>query len=132
MSLESLISDSGQQAEILAEANPGSRPKQSTMGGADRSDANWLEVVSGVSCLVRPQGGTLNLNRNDARANVKTPKIYFLEDPVPTGLTTKHRIKVTLGLDGTLVGVYAVQDVTNPNSMDRIFQVECERIRTAN
>ena len=132
MSLESLIEDSGQQAEIMAEANPGSRPTLTTMGGVDRSDPNWLEVVSGVSCLVRPQGGSLNLNRNDARANVKTPRIYFLCDPVPCGLTTKHRIKVSLGSDPTARGVYAVQDVTNPNSMGRIFQVDCERIRTAN
>lgn len=132
MSLESLIDASGQFAEITAEANPGSRPPLTTMGGVDRSDGNWLEVVSGVPCLVRPQGGSLNLNRNDARANVKTPKIYFLCDPVPTGLTTKHRIKVTQGSDKTLVGVYAVQDVTDPNSMGRIFQVDCERVRTAN
>jgi hypothetical protein len=127
LSLESLIEDSGQQADITAESNPGVTPPLTTMGGVNRS--TWLEVVTGVPCLVDPKGGTLNLARNDARANVKTPRIYFTQDPVPLGLNTKHRITVSGGSDPTARGVYAVQDVANPNSMGRIFQVDCERIR---
>lgn len=129
MSLESLIEDSGQFADITAESNPGVKPPITAMGGTNRA-GQWLEVASGVPCLVNPRGGTLSLNRNDARANVKTPRIYFLCDPAPLGLTTKHRITVSGGSDPTARGVYAVQDVNNPNSMGQLFQVDCERIRT--
>ena len=123
MSLDSLIADSGQMATITAEAADGRVPGRTSMGGADRSDANWLAVVSGVPCLVRPMGSSLAYNRNDARAGVNLHRIYFVTDPVPGGLSSRHRIEV----DGA---IYAVMGVQDPNSMGRILQVDCEQIRT--
>ena len=131
MSLESLIEDSEQVADITVESTSGVGPPQTTMGGTDRSAGNWLGVAQQIPCLVRDQSATLNYARNDARANVKTTRIYFLCDPVPGGgLSTKHRITVSLGKDPVARGVYAVQGVIDPNSMGRLFEVDCERIRT--
>ena len=87
------------------------------MGGTDRSGPNWLGVAQAVPCLVRDQSATLNYARNDARANVKTTRIYFHSDPTAEGLTTRHRIRVYQGKDKVLQGVYAVQGVIDPNSM---------------
>lgn len=129
MSIESLIENSGQFADITIEADSGFAPPQTSMGGVDRS-APWPEVVSGVPCLVRDQSSTLNYSRNDGRVNVKNTRIYFSKDPTPTGLTTKHRITVSGGHDQVAVGVYAVQGVIDPNSMAELFQVDCERVRT--
>jgi hypothetical protein len=135
MSLESLINESGQQATITAEAPDGQLPAQDATGAADRSDDNWVTVADGVPCLVNTRSSTLEARgskRNDGRANVIDARIYFAADPVPSGVSTRHRVTVTVpGAGGPrALGVYAVQGVVDPNSMSRIFQVDCERVRT--
>jgi hypothetical protein len=132
MSLESLIMDSGQRADISVEAPDGQVPLQDVLGGAIRTDP-WPSVVQGVPCLVSPRASTLQAfpPRNDARANVSDTRIYFLADPVPSGLSTRHRITVVVdGVGGpSVLGVYAVQNPNDPNSMGRILQVDCEKVR---
>ena len=132
MSIESLIEDSGQQATITSEATRGQVPGQTAMGGADRSNANWATVADGVPCLVNPKGSSLDRNRNDARANVINAEVFFLADPVPGGMSSRHRITVTLTdrPDPVVLGVYAVTGVVDPNYLGRIFVADCERIRT--
>jgi hypothetical protein len=135
MSLESLIEDSGQFATITAEAADGSVPPQDPTGAADRSDANWPVVATNVPCLVSPKSSALQAfpGRNDARMAVVNARIYFLCDPVPTvGLSSRNRITVYAGTTGIpqVLGVYAVQGVINPNTMNRIYQADCEKIRT--
>lgn len=133
MSLESLIEDSGQLASILAEAADGQVPPQTAMGGADRSDGNWLTVADGVPVLVRTRSSALNRDYDDERAQVIDATLYFAADPVPSGsgLSSRHRIVVADGGTGggRAAGVYAVLGVIDPNSMGRILQVDCERIR---
>ena len=133
MSVEALIEDSGQQALITCEAPDGQVPPQDALGGADRSDANWVTVASGVPCLVSPKSSKVNAfpGRNDARAGIVDAVIYFSTDPVPSGISSRHRITVTVpGTGGPqVVGVYAVQGSIDPNTMGRIFQVGCERVR---
>lgn len=136
MSISSLISRSGMQATITAEAPDGQVPAQDALGGADRSDGNWVTVVSGVPCLLNTSSSSLaaffGSGRNDARANVIDARIYFLSDPVPSGISTRNRVTVTQQGTGGIrtLGVWSVQGVVDPNSMGRIFQVDCERIRT--
>jgi len=115
-----------QSATISVEASTGSVPPQTALGGANRSGA-WPVVADGVPCLVRPRSSFLaahGLARDNARRNVETATIYFAADPLADsgGITTRHRITV----DGT---VHAIQGVINVNSLDRLFQVDCERIR---
>jgi len=115
---------------ITAEAPAGQPVPQDGLGGADRG-GDWLTVADGVPCLVRPMDSALMAfggARDDARRNVITARIYFGADPVPEGISTRHRITITSGTVSTQ-GVYAVQGTINPNSMDLIFQVDCERIR---
>lgn len=132
MSVESLIDNSGQQASITAEAPDGQVPAQTAMGGADRSDANWVTVADGVPCLVRTRSSALSYGRDDERAAVIDARIYFAADPVPSGISSRHRITVTVAGTGgpRVLGIYDVQGVVDPNSMGRIFEVDCERIRT--
>ena len=134
MSVEALIEDSGQQALITCEAPDGQVPPQDALGGADRSDANWVTVASGVPCLVCPKTARVNAfpGRNDARANLIDAVIYFSVDPVPSGISSRHRITVIIpGTGGSKVlGVYAVQGSVDPNTMGHIFQVGCEKIKT--
>ena len=134
MSIESLISESGQMADITVEAPDGQVVGQDPIGGAIRSGA-WPTVVQGVACLVRPMADKLSAypGRSDARADVWDTQIYFFADPVPSGISTRHRITVRYkGTGGwNVLGVYAVQGVINPNTQSRIFQVGCERIRVS-
>jgi hypothetical protein len=135
MSLESLISESGLQATITAECPDGQVVGQDGTGAADRSDTNWVAVASGVPCLLNTTSSSLQAfgsKRNDARMAVIDARIYFVCDPVPSGISTRHRVTVVApGTGGPRVlGVYAVQGITDPNSMGRIFQVDCERVRT--
>ena len=134
MSVDSLIEDSGQQALITCEAPDGQVPPQDALGGADRSDANWVTVASGVPCLVCPKSARVNAfpGRNDARVNLIDTIVYFSVDPVPSGISSRHRITVTVqGTGGPKVlGVYAVQGSVDPNSMGVVFEVGCERIKT--
>lgn len=134
MSLQSLIDNANQLAEITVEAPDGQVPSQSPMGGADRSQP-WPILASGVPCLVNTRSASLSAfggAREDARASIFDTRIYFYSDPTPSGFTTRMRITVTQAGNGELVtlGVYAVKSPTNPNSMARIFQVDCERVRT--
>ncbi len=113
-----------QSCDVLCEAPPGGVPPQDALGGADRT--NYLTVASGVPCLVRPMSAAKMAysggGRDDARRNVVTARIYFSSDPAPEGLSSRHRIVV----EGQ---TYAVTGVINPNSMGRIYQVDCEMIR---
>ncbi len=85
-------------------------------------------MASAVPCLVRPRSGGLSSHisaRDAARRNISPARIYFSEDPVPgPGIGTRNRILVN-------GNIYAVQDVTNPNSLDRIIEVDCEAISNA-
>ncbi len=132
MSLESLITDSGQLATITRECPDGQFPRQDATGAADRSDANWVTVASGVPCLVSPKSSAVMAypGRNDARAQVLDARIYFLEDPSSEGIDSTHRITITAqGTGGRkALGVYAVLGSTDPNMMGRLFQVDCERV----
>lgn len=115
-----------QSATITAEAAVGSTPPLTALGGVNRSGA-WAVVADGVPCLVRPRSSYLAAHgsaRDDARRNVEAVTIYFAADPLAEsgGLNTRCRITV----DGV---VHAVQGVINVNSLDRLFQVDCERIR---
>lgn len=134
MSLESLIEDSNQFATITVEAPSGTFPPQTSIGGVDRSQP-WPVVASGVPCLVNTKGSPLSAfsgARNDSRGSIFDTRIYFCSDPTSTGFTTRMRITVTQAGNGEPVtlGVYAVKNPTNPNSMGRIFQVDCEKVRT--
>lgn len=138
MSLESLIEDSGQLATITVEALDGSVPPQSAMGGVDRS-GTWQQIATGVPCLLNNKNSQLMAwpGRNDARAQVFDTRIYFYLDPTPSGFTTRMRITVSEPgggsgddpTDTTDLGVYQVVSVNNPNSMDRIWQIDCEKVR---
>ena len=80
MSIESLIDNSGQQMPTItawASASSSSCRSDCFMGGADRSDGNWLTVAGPVPCLVRTRSSALNYNRNDERAAVIDARIYF-------------------------------------------------------
>lgn len=121
------------QATITAEAPDGQVPPQDALGGADRSDANWVTVAAGVPCLLSEKGSTLDYSRNDARANVIQARVYFARDPVPGGISSRNRITVTRATPGNqpqIPGIYAVQGTINPNAMGRLFEVDCERVRT--
>ncbi len=113
-----------QSADITCEAAPGDVPAQDASGGADRSARQWQPVASGVPCLVRPMGSARQ-DRDDARRGIDTGRIYFASDPVPDpeGISSRHRITVA-------GAIYAVMGATNPNSLDRIIQVDVERVRT--
>jgi hypothetical protein len=117
---------------VTAEAPTGQFPPQDAVGGADRSDANWVGVAQGVPCLVRPRSSHLEAmpGRNDARMNVVDTRVYFAADPVPGGLNSRNRIVVTSCPDPALIGIYAVQGVIDPNGMGRLFEADCERVRT--
>ena len=134
MSLESLIDDSGQLATITAEAADGQVPGQDPTGAADRSDGNWPTIATGVPCLVDEKSSALMAfpGRNDARMAVVNARIYFYADPVPGGISSRNRITVFVAVKGIpqVLGVYAVQGRINPNTMDRIFEVDCEKLRT--
>lgn len=133
MSIESLIENSGCQASITAEAPRGQVPGQTAMGGADRSAANWLTVADGVPCLVSMPSASIDRGRNDARAGVLTGTIFFKCDPVPGGLSSRHRIAVTRarpGGDPVVLGVYAVTGAVDPNYLAHHLEVAVERIRT--
>jgi hypothetical protein len=120
------------QASITAEAAPGSVPPPTALGGADRSAGNWLTVADGVPCLVETNGATLYAfsgRRNNSRQNVVDATIYFLGDPVPGGMTTKHRIKVTGCPRDADNGTYAVQGVIDPNTLGDHIEVAVERVR---
>jgi len=134
MSIESQVRRSGQFCDITVEAQPGQQPPQTAMGGTDRS-GGWLPVATGVPCLVNTKASPLMAypGRNDARAQVQTNRIYFYYDPTPAGFTTRMRISVYKpGSDGdqTNLGTYRPVETFNPNSMDRIFQIDCEKVRT--
>ena len=135
MSIESLITDSGQLATVTAEAADDQVPSQDPTGAADRSDGNWITVAANVPCLVRPRSSTVREypGLNDARAALVDATIYLLDDPVPSiGLSSRNRLTVTTAVLGApqVLGVYAVLGVINPNTMDHHLQVDCERIRT--
>ena len=134
MSLESLIDDSGQFATITAEAPDGQVPTQDPTGAADRSDGKWVTVAAGVPCLVNEKSSALMAfsGRNDARMGIVNARIYFYVDPVPAGISSRNRITVTTAGTGApqVLGTYAVQGRVNPNTMDRIFEVDCEKVRT--
>lgn len=133
MSIEDIIERSGMQATITAEAPSGQEVGQTALGGADRSDADWIAVATAVPCLVSPSGSSLERDRNDARENVIEAVIYFRCDPLAPGaaLGTRHRVTVTSTRtpDPVVLGVYAVTGVVDPNYLGRLFEVSCERIR---
>lgn len=133
MSIESIIENAGQAATITAEAPYGAAVGQTAMGGADRSDDVWLTVADGVPCLVDPGHSAIDRQRNDAREDVISATIYFRADPVPGGLSTRHRITVTAtrspNPDPVVLGVYAVTGAIDPNYLGRLFVVACERVR---
>jgi hypothetical protein len=131
VSIESLIDDAGQFASITAEAPDGQPPEATAMGGADRSDPNWLTVADGVPCLVWHRDVAIDYERNDARASVVTARIYFAADTVPP-LTSRHRITVTQAADDgpRVLGVYAVKGSREPSrGSQSMLIVEAERIR---
>lgn len=134
MSLESLIDDSGQLATITQEAPDGSVPGQDPTGAADRSDGNWVTIATGIPCLVNEKSSALQAfpGRNDARVGIVNARIYFYYDPTPKGLSSRNRITVFVAVKGIpqVLGVYAVQGRVNPNTMDRLFEVDCEKLRT--
>lgn len=129
-----MIEESGQFATITAEAPDGQFPAQDATGAADRSDANWVTVASNVPCLVNPKSSAIRSypGQNDARQQIIDARIYFYADPVPSGISSRHRI--TVNIQGTggpqIIGVYAVQGAINPNYRSEIFEVDCERVRT--
>ena len=98
---------------------------RTTAGGADRTEPEVL--AENVPCLVRPRSSALEAfgaRRNDARAERIDATIYFAGDPLAPDaeLTTRHRITVA-GVD------YAVRGPQDPNSLGRLLQVDCERLR---
>lgn len=106
-----------QSASIQVEA-----PTRDRLGGANRS-APWPTIIDGVPCLVRPLSASLQ-TQDDARRDIVSYRIYFDSDPCPTGISTRHRIKV-----GSTT--YQVTGVINANSLGQIFQVDCEAIRNS-
>lgn len=135
MPIEDLIDRAETYATIAAEAPDRQTPPQTAMGGADRSDGNWLTVADGVPCLVWTREASLDYDRNDARQTVVSARIYFHGDDVPNpGLTSRNRITVTSSAEGTpgrLLGVYAVLGAREPAlAAGRLLIVDCERIRT--
>lgn len=134
MSLQSLIDDSGQFATVSIESPDGQTVPQDALGGADRS-GQWATIASHVPCLLNNRSSPLMAwpGRNDARAQIQTTRIYFYEDPTPAGFTTRMRITVSApGSSGDMtdIGVYQVIGTANPNSMNRLYEVDVERVRT--
>jgi hypothetical protein len=133
MSLEDLISASNQLATITQEAADGKQPPQTTMGGTDRT-GTWMQLASNVPCLLNNKSSQLTpytQGRNNERQQVFTTRIYFYSDPTPAGFTTRQRITVTqshLGTDDTDLGIYQIMNVSNPNSMNRIWEIDVEKI----
>jgi hypothetical protein len=134
MSLESLIDDSGQFATISIESPNGQSVSQDALGGADRS-GQWPVIAVHIPCLLNNKSSPLMgwPGRNDARAQVQSTRIYFYFDPTPSGFTTRMRITVSApGSSGDMtdIGTYQVIGTGNPNSMNRIYQIDVERVRT--
>ena len=133
MSLEDLINESNQLATITIEALPGSVPPQTVMGGVDRT-GEWPVIASGIPCLLNNKSSALTpytQGRNNERQQVFTTRIYFCFDPTPNGFTTRMRITVTqssTGTDATDLGIYQVENVSNPNSMNRIWEIDVEKV----
>lgn len=125
------LSDFFQQlATIQAEGPAGVQPPQTALGGADRT--GWLDVADGVPCLFRSLNVTLAAfsgRRNDSRQNQYSARIYFAADPVPEGLSSRHRIVVSGCPRAADNGIYAVSGAIDPNAMGRLLQVDVERVR---
>ena len=119
-------------ATITAEAPDGQVPPQDALGGADRSDANWVTIAQGVPCLVSPRGSSLDRSILDSRENLIEATIYFAPDPIARGLTTRHRVTVTAPgrPDPILIGVYTPTGVNDPNYLGILIEVDAERIRS--
>lgn len=128
MSIESLIERSGQECSILATTAAGSA-RQTATGGVDRTAAGWSSVADGVPCLVRPTGSSLNLG-NDTMSNQEYLKVYLAGDPVPGGISVRHRLAVTRAGDGSpnAIGTYNVISVVDANGRGRLIEVGCERL----
>src|SRR5215469_3488934 len=130
MSLEDLIDASGQVATITQEAPPGLIPPQTAMGGVDRT-MQWPSIAT-LPCHVNTTASPLQpypTGRNNERQQVYTTRIYFYSCP-SIGFTTRMRIAVAGGSDPAVVGTYQIEAVKNPNSMSRLWEIDCERVRT--
>jgi hypothetical protein len=135
MSLEDLIDGSNQLATISIEAPAGQFPPQTGMGGTDRTGF-WTVLASNVPCLLNNKQSILSpwkTGRNDERQQIFSTRVYFYVDPTPAGFTTRMRITVTqstLASDNTDLGTYQVLNVSNPNSMNRIWEIDVEKVLT--
>jgi hypothetical protein len=122
-----------QTATILAEAPYGVQPPQTAMGGADRW--NWITVADGVPCLLRTRTNVLAAyagKRNDSRQQQIGARIYFEGDPVPEGISSRHRIVLSECPRPADNGTYAVIgaiDPDTPTDQDRLLEVDVERVR---
>lgn len=100
-----------QRATIRAQAET-----VDALGGVVRTP--YAVVASDVPCLVRPQVNSLAGEGQGRAGSEQTLRIYFATDPQ---VTSASRIDV----DGVYYRPIGSQD---PNSLGRIFQVDCEQV----
>lgn len=128
MSVEAFIADAGTQCAIEADQTANA-PAQTAMGGVDRSADNWIVIQDAVPCLIDILSQKREMINNQLQY-VSVARIYLIEDPVPEGLSIKHRIRVTIaGKPGRQVeGVWAIEGVQDPVPYGHHLEVQCVRV----
>jgi hypothetical protein len=128
MSIETFIADSGQECAVEVDSTA-DQPAQTAMGGADRSEGNWVTVADAVPCLVDLKKTDVNYDRNNQRVYLTTATIYFAEDPVLGGLSIRHRIRiVNTGTSGPrIAGPWAIRGIMDPIPAGDHLEVLCQR-----
>src|SRR5690349_12208039 len=94
MSVQEHIYNAGTQCAIEADQAANS-PAQTSMGGVDRTEENWIVVQDAVPCMVDILSTKREVVNNQLRS-IANARIYLVSDPVPEGLSIKHRIRVTI------------------------------------
>jgi len=128
LSLETIIADAGTLCAVEVDSTAGV-PTQTAMGGASRTDADWVTVADSVPCLVEPTGGQ-QVEVNSQKQYQTKAIIYFAADPVPEGMSPRHRIRITsVGAAGKrIAGTWAIDFVDDPIPSGDHLEVSCTRI----
>lgn len=128
MSIEAFIADSGQLCRVAVDST-GGVPTQTALGGASRTAADWVTVADAVPCLVEILR-TQQVEVNSQRQYVTDAVIYFASDPVPEGMSVRHRIEITSnGSAGPRIGgIWNITGVDDPIPSGDHIEVSCQRV----
>lgn len=128
MSIDARIADAGTIVSVEAD-EIATGPAQTSMGGVDRSDSNWVTIADGVPCLIEIEKPDRIMINDQVRYETKAI-IYLMSDPVPGGMSISHRIRVMeAGHAGSSIrGLWAVIGVTDPVPFGHHLEVNALRI----